>query len=103
MKNEFSMEEKIDILIETTAQIKEHLFVHDQRFDQIDRRFDGIDQRLDYHEDWLKRIDKNLENCVIKPEFNKLLNRFDTLVGTLEKSNVISSYDAAHISYTKID
>ncbi len=87
MNNEFSMEEKIDILIETVAELKESV---NQRFDQVDRSFDDVHQRLDHHEHWLKRIDKNLGICVTKPQFNKLL-------GVLEDKQTISKFDSLRI------
>jgi|GEM_PF-3267207 ribosomal protein S15P/S13E len=73
MKNEFSMEEKIDILIESVAKIREHLEFHDTRFD---------------------RLEKVIETLATKKQFNGL-------AGILERNNVISKYDAAHVRYTE--
>ncbi len=75
MNKEFSMEEKIDILIETTAQIKGHLLAHDERFNRIDDRFDRLEGRFDG----------------LSASLNKL-------VDVLESNETISSFEATKVA-----
>jgi len=60
-----------------------------QRFDKIDQQFNGVNQTLGYQETWLNKIESNM---VQKSDFK-------SLVKILERKEVISKYETAHVMY----
>ena len=61
----------------------------DQQFVVIDRNFNKVFQELNYHGSRLKYIE---ENMVHKSQFK-------SLVGILERKEVITNFDASHVLY----
>ncbi len=61
----------------------------DQKFAVIDRNFEKVFQELNYHSSRLKYIE---ENMVHKSQIN-------SLVGILERKEVITNFDASHVLY----
>lgn len=102
-EEQISMRDLLEVLVEDSTKIQQKFIELEekinQRFDQVFDAFAIFNQRLDYHELWLKRIDKNLENCVTKSEFGQLANCFHDLISVLEKNQIISTYDAKQALY----
>ena len=61
----------------------------DDRFSKIDHYFDKVFQQLNNHSSRLKYIE---ENMVHKSQFK-------SLVGILERKEVITNFDASHVLY----
>ena len=85
--------ENMTILLEAFSRLEQRM---DERFDAIDQKFVVIDrnfekvfQQLNYHSSRLKYIE---ENMVDKSQFK-------SLVGILERKEVITNFDASHVLY----
>ena len=76
------MDERFDRIDEKFAAI-------DQQFVVIDRNFNKVFQELSYHSNRLKYIETNMVHK----------SQFKSLVGILERKEVITNFDASHVLY----
>jgi hypothetical protein len=85
--------EYMNVLLESFSRLEkrmdERFDAIDQKFAVIDRNFERVFQELNYHSSRLKYIE---ENMVHKSQFN-------SLVGILERKEVITNFDASHVLY----
>jgi len=88
-KETISMLDVIEAINESSTKIQQQI---DGLRQEINERFNVVYERLDYHETWLNRIEKNM---AVKNQFNSLLN-------ILTKKEVISSYEANHITEARL-
>ena len=83
------MDERFDKIDERLDRIDEKFAAIDQQFVVIDRNFEKVFQQLNYHSNRFKYIE---ENMVHKSQFK-------SLVGILERKEVITNFDANHVLY----
>jgi len=82
--------------MELLEMLKESFAKIDQRFDRIDHKFAAIDAKFIEIKNDIKylgtRVDIIENNMVNKSQFN-------SLVGILERKEVITNFDASHVLY----
>lgn len=85
--------EQIEIFMQEILEaINEASNKSQEQFNKIEQDINDLrkdmNKRLDYHETWLKQIEKNMAS---KSQVNSLL-------GILIRKNIISNYEASHVT-----
>lgn len=97
MKDEISMPELLPLILESVQGLQNQFNEFRSDFsdfkNEVNQRFDKIDQTLNYHETRLSNIDNRLDGMVDK-------NDFRSLVKILERKEIISKYESAHVLNT---
>jgi predicted transcriptional regulator len=90
LKIEFdAITERFNKMDEKFDRIDERFTAIDQQFVVVERNFDKVFQQLNYHSTRLEYIEKNMVHK----------SQFKSLVGILERKEVITNFDASHVLY----
>lgn len=83
-KEEISMSEFMPTFVKFATEMHEQMNDIQQQISDLRQ---DMNQRFDYHENWLNRIERNMAT---KTQLNSLL-------GVLQRKEVISKYEVNHI------
>ena len=83
------IDERLDRMDERFERIDEKFAAIDQQFVVVEKNFNRVFQELNYHSNRFKYIETNMVHQ----------SQFKSLVGILERKEVISNFDASHVLY----